>query len=32
MASDVFSMKVPNKFYALIGGFARGGALHVESS
>lgn len=23
MASEVFSMKVPNKFYALIGGFAR---------
>ena len=24
MASEVFSMKLPNKFYALIGGFARG--------
>ena len=23
MASEVFSMKVPNKFYALVGGFAR---------
>lgn len=23
MASDVYSMKVPNKFYALVGGFAR---------